>query len=118
MAYMTNGRPSRRRGMGDYDAVSDLSWMYYPPPYGFANPDPRALKPPAEFIAPAKMMGLGCGCGGSCGGCGEPGLSGMFSSGFDMSGWGVGEWSVASAAVIVLASGLLGTAHAGARKRR
>lgn len=108
-----------RRGIGDYDAVKNWSWMYYPPPYGFANPRRPAPKAPPEFYAPAKSMGLGCGCGGTCGGCGSrPGLSGMFATGFDISGWGVGEWSVVSFGVIALASGLLGTAHAGAKRRR
>lgn len=64
MAYMrTTG------GLGEYDRVPPWSWMYYPPPYGFA--DPQKLTPPPGFHAPPETMGMGgCGCGGSCGGCG------------------------------------------------
>lgn len=115
MSYLANGRP---RGMGDYDRVNPWGWMYYPPPYGFANPEkPRPQSPP-QFYAPAATMGLGCGCGGTCGGCGEHGMSGWFSSGLDVSGWGIGEWSVVSLGVIILGSGLMGTAHAGNKRRR
>ncbi len=57
MSYM-------RQGFGDYDRVDNWSWLYYPPPYTFA--DPRALIPPPEFYAPAASMGLGC-AGGGCG---------------------------------------------------
>lgn len=60
----------QRRGMGDYDKVGDWSWLYYPQPYAFANPD--RIQPASNFYAPAQTMGLGgCGCGcsggGSCG---------------------------------------------------
>lgn len=65
---------TKRRGMGDYDRVANWNWMYYPPPYGFANPKRPTPKAPPEFYAPAATMGLGCGsCSGNCGGgCGRP----------------------------------------------
>ena len=89
-----------RAGVGEYDHMgTPWSWMYYPPPYDFADPNPTI--PPPTFIAPAEEMGmgsLGCGCGGTCGGCGghshAQGMGQLFSSGLDMSGWGVGEWSI------------------------
>lgn len=92
----------RRAGMSEYDPMATpWTWMYYPPPYDFADPNPTI--PPPTFIAPAEEMGmghLGCGCGcsggDSCGGSASAvnGLGQLFSSGFDISGWGVGEWSV------------------------
>lgn len=96
MAY-TN----RRRGMGDYDRVSNWNWLYYPPPYAFANPNRPQPKAPPEFYAPAATMGLGCGgCGGKCASCSAPGL-GLFDTGLDVSGWGLGEWAVVAGAVVV-----------------
>lgn len=94
-----------RRGMGDYDQVKNWSWLYYPPPYGFANPDRPRPKSPPQFYAPASTMGLGCGCGGTCGGCGAPGL-GMFESGLNVSGWGLGEWLAIGAGIAIAAAAL------------
>jgi len=90
MAYMS----TRPAGLGEYDAVKPWTWMYYPPPYAFA--DPRRLKAPANFLAPARSMRLGgraaaglaglgcagdCHCGGTCGGHGV----GDVSTGLDFS---------------------------------
>jgi hypothetical protein len=101
---------TRRRGVAEYDEMATpWTWMYYPPPYDFADPNPTI--PPPTFIAPAEEMGLGgCGCGGTCGGCGghdhmQPmGMGQLFSSGFDISGWGVGEWSIVAVGAYALYS--------------
>lgn len=109
MAYMRTN--SGRRGMGEYDPMATpWSWMFYPPPYDFADPNPTI--PPPTFIAPAEEMGLGlghlgCGCGGTCGGCGGSGAQGMgqlFSSGLDLSGWGIGEWAIVAVGAYALYS--------------
>lgn len=112
MAYMrTDGMGSiawgSRAGVGEYDELATpWSWMYYPPPYDFADPNPTI--PPPTFIAPAEEMGLGgCGCGGTCGGCGNGhahGMGQLFSSGLDLSGWGVGEWSIVAIGAYALYS--------------
>src|SRR5271170_1974021 len=92
-----------RAGMAEYDPMATpWTWMYYPPPYDFADPNPTI--PPPTFIAPAEEMGmgrLGCGCGcsgggDSCGGSASAvnGLGQLFASGTDISGWGVGEWGI------------------------
>jgi hypothetical protein len=101
---------TRRLGVAEYDEMATpWTWMYYPPPYDFADPNPTI--PPPTFIAPAEEMGLGgCGCGGTCGGCGghdhmQPmGMGQLFSSGFDISGWGVGEWSIVAVGAYALYS--------------
>lgn len=63
-----------RKGVSDYFKTGDWSWMFYPPPYRFMNPN-KAVLPSGNYYptyAPAKYMGLGCagdcGCGGACGG--------------------------------------------------
>jgi len=82
MAYL-------RSGFGDYGHVPSMEWMFYPPPYTFA--DPAKLTPPAGFHAPPQMMGLGCGSSCTCGGtCSKIGL-GLFDSA-DWTTWGLGEW--------------------------
>ena len=107
MAYMRQNV----QGLGEYDPLATpWSWMFYPPPYDFA--DPLGIVPPPTFIAPAEEMGLGhlgdCGCGGSCGGCGGhshgQGLGQLFASGWDISGWGIGEWSIVAAGAFVVYS--------------
>jgi hypothetical protein len=86
MAYMQNG-------LGTYDRVGNYDWMFYPPPYEFA--DPAKLKAPPQFYAPARTMGLGCGGGCSCGGVctkSQPQIGlGLFDSA-DWTTWGLGEW--------------------------
>jgi hypothetical protein len=95
-------------GVGEYDPLqTPWSWMFYPPPYDFADPNPTI--PPPTFIAPAEEMGmgkLGCGCGGACGGCGDHahGMGQLFSSGLDLSGWGVGEWGIVAIGAFALYS--------------
>jgi hypothetical protein len=95
-------------GIGNYDPSGDWSWQFYPPPYDFLQPGdsvpmpPPVLGPGLEYrhaarLAPA-VPPTGCGCGGTCGGCGgghshpANGL-GLFDSA-DISTWGVGEWGV------------------------
>lgn len=78
MAYMRT-----RGGLGEYDKMpTSYRWMFYPPPYAFA--DPQNITPPPGFHAPPEEMfmtapkGLsGCGCGGGCGGCGGGHKHGM-----------------------------------------
>lgn len=86
MAYM------RQRGVGDYDQIkSSYEWMFYPPPYAFA--DQAKVAPPPNFYAPSASMGLGCGGGCSCGGqCRKATIGlGLFDSA-DWTTWGLGEW--------------------------
>lgn len=97
-----------RTGVGEYDELATpWTWLYYPPPYDFADPNPTI--PPPTFIAPAEEMGMGgvgCGCGGTCGGCGghAHGMGQLFASGFDISGWGIGEWSIVALGAYALIS--------------
>jgi hypothetical protein len=66
MAYMK----TTPAGLSAYQKTPvNWSWLYYPPPYAFA--DPAKIPPPAGvFYADAHEMGMaGCNCGGSCGGC-------------------------------------------------
>ncbi len=66
MAYMR----TTPAGLSAYQKTPvPWGWLYYPPPYAFA--DPLKIAPPAGvFYADANEMGMaGCGCGGSCGGC-------------------------------------------------
>ncbi len=120
MAYMR-----QVYGMGEYDELATpWSWMYYPPPYDFA--DPLAIAPPPTFIASARSMGFGgCGCGGKCGGCGGGHAHGMglFDSGWDLSGWGLAEWGIVAVGAYVAYSVLfttgkgIGTVRSSSRKR-
>jgi hypothetical protein len=106
MAYL-------RSGFGDYGRVPSVEWMFYPPPYTFA--DPAKLTPPAGFHAPPAMMGLGCGSGcTSCVSCrGAAGL-GLFDSA-DWTAWGLGEWATIGLGLYVGMS-ILGDVGRGARK--
>lgn len=91
MAYL-------RSGFGDYGRVPNVEWMFYPPPYTFA--DPYKLTPPPGFHAPPETMGLGCGAGcRSCASCRSGGL-GLFDS-TDFSTWGFGEYLVIAAGLYV-----------------
>ena len=103
MAYMK----TTPAGLSAYQKTPvPWSWLYYPPPYAFA--DPRKIAPPAGvFYADAHEMGMsGCGCGGSCGGCSR----------------GVGSLSDLSVPVISLLAvsavgGLIAYFSKGARRR-
>jgi hypothetical protein len=67
MAYMK----TTPAGLSAYQKTPvPWGWLYYPPPYAFA--DPLKLPPPVGvFYADAHEMGMaGCGCGGACRGCG------------------------------------------------
>lgn len=62
-------------------------------PYGWPR---RGLTGTVPYGWPRRgltgIRGLGCpGCGGTCGGCNNPGL-GYFDTGWDISGWGMAEW--------------------------
>ena len=95
---------TRSRGFGSYDKTGDWEWMYYPPPYDFLAPADSVAVPAPILYTPSRGLS-GCGCGGTCGGCGDDhshGL-GLFDSGFDLSGWGVAEWGTVAFGVYVLA---------------
>ena len=113
MAYM-------RSGFGDYDRVrGSYEWMFYPPPYQFA--DPAKLAPPPNFYAPSASMGLGCGGGCSCGGtCAKSQTNiglGLFDSA-DWTTWGIGEWATigVGAYLVMNIVGDIGGAARGVRK--
>lgn len=73
-----------------YDAMN-YTWEFYPPPYDFLSPG----CPPASGLS-------GCGCGGSCGGCGSHSHGmGLFDSGLDYTQWGWQEWAALAAIVYV-----------------
>lgn len=58
---------------------------------------------PATVIQnPLGLSGLGCGCGGRCGGCNK-GL-GYFDTGWDISGWSYLEWGTVLVVVYMLMS--------------
>lgn len=104
MAYL-------RSGFGDYGKVPSVEWMFYPPPYQFA--DPAKIAPPAGFHAPPAMMGLGCGSGCTCGGtCSKLGL-GLFDSA-DWTTWGLAEWATIGVG-FYLGMSILGDLGRGAR---
>lgn len=90
----------RMQGFGTYEHTGNWGWEFFPPPYDFLAPRNSAPMP-----APFLPGGLGCaGCGGTCGGgCARPGVGmGLFDSGLDLAGWGVGEWLTVAAGVFVV----------------
>jgi hypothetical protein len=110
-----HGQPQGyQQGLGAYQRVGDWTWEFDgPEAYAFLNPLDSAPQP-----API-LSGLGgCGCGGTCGGCGDGHSHGMgqatggvlgtglFSS-TDISTWGWGEW-VAVAGAVYLGGSLIG----------
>jgi len=109
-----------RSGFGDYNQVrGSYEWMFYPPPYQFA--DPAKTTPPPNFYAPAASMGLGCGGGCSCGGtCAKSQTNiglGLFDSA-DWTTWGLGEWATIGVGLYLGMSilGDIGGAAKGVRK--
>ena len=116
MAYM-------RSGFGTYDRVKgSYEWMFYPPPYQFA--DPAKLTPPPNFYAPAQTMGLGCGggcssCahGGPCQGKSRPVLGLCLFDSADWTTWGLGEW-VTVGVGLYLGMSVIGDIGHGARTVR
>jgi hypothetical protein len=107
------------RGFGDYEHTGNWSWEFYPPPYDFLAPKNSVAMPapvlytPQHYAGPRGTGVSGCGCGGTCGGCGGGHSHGMgqddsttaapttlnlgtlFSSGLDFTSWGIGEWAIA-----------------------
>lgn len=126
MAYMPQKTMLGVGAVGEYDELAQpWSWLFYPPPYDFT--DPQQITPPPTFIAPAASMGMGdCGCGGSCGGCsgGHAHGMGLFDSGWDISGWGWQEWGLVAVGLYVVSSVFMTTKSAASsvgrsvRKRR
>jgi hypothetical protein len=142
MAYMRQSvQVQSGPGLGEYDAQRQpWTWMFYPPPYDFQDPD--AVAPPQPvFLARAGEMhlgreasaGLGCGCGCGGGGCAQRGMgqdagglfgSGLFAGGLDLSTWGIGEWAIVAIGAYMIFSTFSTTARAGSavagyrRKRR
>jgi hypothetical protein len=118
-------------GFGDYDKVGDWAWEFYGPnAYAWEAPADSAPQPAPILPDPAwGSSGLsGCGCGGTCGGCGHDHGVGQFGTGTgflgtnlftttDVSQWGWGEWSVVAAAVY-LGGSLLGDLGRGASSVR
>jgi len=148
MAYMrqsvqVQAGPPASVGLGEYDAQRQpWTWMFYPPPYDFQDPD-GVTPPQPVFLARAGEMhlgrqasaglGCGCGCGGGCAaqrGMGQDatgsGLfgTGLFAGGWDVSTWGVGEWAIVAIGAYMVFSTFSTTARAGSavagyqRKRR
>lgn len=111
MAYM---RQQGLQGLGAYDQSGDWTWEFYPPPYDFLAPSDSVPMPAPVLYTPEPSGpgGLGCACGGSCGHCssgaGGWGGLGLFESGMDLNGWGVGEY-VAAAGVAFLGFKVLGS---------
>jgi hypothetical protein len=123
VALFQHGQTSGfQSGVGAYEHVGDWGWEFFGPnAFAFLDPADSAPQPAPQLGGPSdSWLGLGgCGCGGTCGGCGHKhgvgGLGqGLFES-TDISTWGVGEW-VAVAAVGWLALSLIsGTRRAGAK---
>ena len=102
-------------GIGSYDKTGDWTWEYYPPPYDFLAPADSVAMP-----APVLQGMGGCGCGGSCGGCGgrhehKHGM-GLFDS-MDWTTWGAGEWTAIAVGAYVLMSLVGDTKRTAVRSR-
>lgn len=117
MAYM---RQVGLQGLGEYEHSGDWTWEFYPPPYDFLAPaDSVAMPAPVLYTPGSSGPGLGCACGGSCGHCssgsGGWGGLGLFETGMDLTGWGVGEYVAAAGVAFLgfkLLSGIMGTTRA------
>lgn len=91
----------RRSGVGEYDAVGNWSWEYYPPPYDFLAPA-NAAPQSAPILFPQGMSGCGGGCG--CGGkCGHAGVGGFLDA-FDFSQWEWTDWLMAIGGLYFISS--------------
>jgi len=108
LAFWQHGQ-ARSKGFGAYESVGDWTWEFDPFAFSFLAPADSTPQP-APFI---KGFG-GCGCGGSCGGCGghkhgvgqtSAGLfgTGLFSSS-DPTQWGWGEWATIGGGLYVAGS--------------
>lgn len=104
MAYMP-----QRYSFGEYDAVPDWGFEFYPPPYSFAAPM-------HGFALPRAPAAEDCGCGGQCGHCGGHGL-GIFDS-MDFTTWGVAEWGTVALGVYLVGSLFSDTRGLGRRIRK
>lgn len=107
---------------------------YTPPPPVWppkTNANGMGLYLPQNFVTPQRLIaalqsaqiqipqgwgssGMGCGCGGTCGGCGHQHGMGLFDSGTDISGWGLPEWGIVGVAGFAVIS-LLSSVTRGAR---
>lgn len=101
--------PKTKSGMGAYEVQNFVT------PQRLIN----VLKS-AQIQIPAGWGGMGhadcgCGCGGTCGG--KTAGMGLFESGTDFSGWGIGEWSVVAVGIFAVWS-TMGTVARGARSAR
>lgn len=104
-----------------YAHTGNWTWEFYPPPYDWLAPRRAAPMPaPILFPAPPSRGMSGCGCGGSCGGCGGGHVHGMglFDSGLDFTGWGVPELAVVALGVYLVGSvlGDAGRARTGIKR--
>jgi|SRR5579863_891971 len=135
--YSRQNNLFEQSGIGDYDRTGDWTWEYYPPPYDFLAPADSVSMPapiltapgvPWRRSSPQKPIGAGaagCGCGGTCGGCGDHshGLGdGLFNTGLfvnpDLSTWGVGEWLTIGLGGYLLISLLHDTKQVARRTRK
>jgi hypothetical protein len=112
MAYRRQNNLFEQSGIGDYVNSGDWSWQFDPPPYDFLAPSDSVAMPPP--VLHGHGMG-GCGCGGTCGGCG--GGLGIFDT-MDISTWGVGEWGAVALGVYLLFSLMGDTQRTVKRVRR
>ncbi len=127
MAYRRDNNLFEQSGIGGYRESGDWTWEFYPPPYDFLAP-PDSVAQPAPVLYPHDGHGMGgCGCGGSCGGCGDHGMGqttgpGLFGTGLfvsmDPSTWGWGEYSVIGAGAYLLLSDRFRVTDRAKRSRR
>ena len=108
VALFQHGNPNGYRGMGEYERVGDWGWEFFGPnAFGWERPLDSAPQP-----APVVSGLSGCGCGGSCGGCGghkhgvgQAGIlgTGCFAS-LDLSTWGWCEWGSITVGIYLIGS--------------
>lgn len=111
--YTRQGGLFEASGIGAYDNTGNWEWEYYPPPYDFLAPANGVAMPPPILA----KRGVGCDCGGTCGGCGDHSHSsgiGLFDS-TDFATWGWAEYLAIGGGLYLLFS-LLGDAKSGAKK--